>query len=144
MKIFLWTRALHDLCYQQSKAGKSPYNFYWVLVGRKTQPKNKQPWRGKFRSTQSAYQDFIYMYKYLSLLNVLYYNHQEITTLKTKLSNFDWIIIWVSLTLYSKDTCFYVCCWRWHLKTLWQRKKLLLQDVFRAFQLKKCSFLSAE
>ena len=46
------------------------------------------------------------------------------------------------LTLYSIDTRFYVCCSRQHLKTLSQRKKLLLQEflchnAFTAFQLKK-------
>ena len=50
----------------------------------------------------------------------------------------------LQLTLYSIDTRFYVRCSRQHLKTLWQRKKLLRQDVFKAFQLKKSSFLSAE
>ena len=47
----------------------------------KPKQKNKQPWRGNSK-VQSTYQDIIYMYKYLSLLNVLYYNHQEIKTLK--------------------------------------------------------------
>ena len=54
-------------------------------------------------------------------------------------------ILFSSITLYSIDIHFYVCCSIRHLKTLWQRKKLLLlHNVFKAFQHKKCSFLSGE
>ena len=46
----------------------------------------------------------------------------------TGLTAYKTIWLWICLTLYSIDTHFYVCCSRQHLKTLWQRKKLLLQD----------------
>ena len=97
------------------------------------------------------YLPYIYLFSNLTLNQLLLYTNTCILSyyilwknLRERFIDQDIVKCTTLLTLYSIDTStrFYVCCSRQHLKTLWQRKKLLLQEHF--FPLPQCfqSFLT--